>query len=96
MLEELRVTAKACGVVERDAEGRIAGKYVKLSEAEKESTHGRPTSGGGSSLGSVERSLPCARAHAEPVAHERHELMPDVHRAKRAAQPPHSGPGHPR
>ena len=42
------------------------------------------------------RSLPCARAHTEPVAHERHELMPDVHRAKRAAQPPHGGPGHPR
>src|SRR5215203_712561 len=42
------------------------------------------------------RSLSCARAHAEPIAYERHELMPDVHRAKGDAQPPHSGLSHPR
>src|SRR6185503_11177113 len=41
-------------------------------------------------------TLPCAGAHPEPVADERHELMPDVHRAKSAAQPPYRGTGDPR
>jgi len=36
------------------------------------------------------RSLSCVRPHAEPVADERHELMPYVHRAKRTGQAPHT------